>query len=261
MKPVFGGSGVSGSIAQRINAMRARSGLPEIDPDKMDSEAITAQKASDRGVGPYSDAVTIQYAEEDEPNHSEDFIFETSYDDLSGMGESDLAQPKPAPAPQNIGTPAPKGLMLDHLPDFATKGWYLGNFLAPLPYFLYTAYKFNSRSASIANCKGDPGVVPSEQSCKDALKALDYEHAYDTPYHGSIKDVFGVYRKHALWALIWSGTGGALTAFHAYRRGNGAKSIAMHGAIGASFPLVGIGLSLMQGFPLYNKPGQSTRSK
>jgi|TARA_R110001599_G_scaffold351457_1_gene583290 hypothetical protein len=265
MQPSFGGNGVTGSVADRINQMRSRSGLDSLQPDAIDEVIYSAQKDSDAGDGPYSDAETVQYDDyigEDQSFDPHPPIRHATQMSL-GDSESNLSLDQPPGAQQTVGTmpvpgaQQPVGLMRDKLPVFATKKWYLWNFIAPLPYFAYTAYQFRNSSILASQCKGDY----SSEACTADRLISQSELDYDAPAAGTPKDVFNLYRKEALWALIWSGIGGSITGYHAHKRGSSAKSVAMYGAFGASIPLAGISLSLMQGFPKYNKPGQTKRSK
>lgn len=252
MQPSFGGNGVTGSVADRINQMRSRSGLDPLQPDAIDEAAYSAQKDSDAGDGLYSDAETVQYEDYMGEDHSFDPPPPRPLAPAMSLGDSEPSVQMPVP-----GATQPPGLMRDNLPVFATKKWYIWNFIAPLPYFAYTAYQFRNNAALAAQCKGDY----SSEACTADRLISQSELDYDAPAAGTPKDVFNLYRKEALWALIWSGIGGSITGYHAYKRGSSTKSVALYGAFGASIPLAGIALSLMQGFPKYNKPGQTKRSK
>ena len=259
MKPTFGGSGVNGTVADRINAMRERSGLSPLAPDQMDTEAITRQVQSDQGVGEYSDAETITYNDFEGVGDSEPMLPDGSSPDIpeDPTFPSPFEPPSsPAPAP---GALPPKGLKKKLLPIFATKQWYLYNFLAPLPYFGYTAYKFSQKTALAAKCDAQKNFLSDECRAKDEIEKSEFE--YDVPAGGSLKDVWTLYKKEALWAIVWSGIGAGITGYHAYKRGNDAKSIGMYSLLGASVPVLGIGLALMQGFPRYKGPGQTKRER
>lgn len=272
MKPTFGGAGVSGSVADRINQMRERSGLPSLEPEQMDTEAITRQVQSDQGIGEYSDADLIDYEDFDGMGESEPIRRDPPKFDAGPVnfvpGEQIDIPPPPSSGKVTqrqtasdfmLGAPKPKGLERDGLPVFATKQWYLYNFLVPLPYFAYTTYKFANKAALASKCDAQKNFLSEECTTKRLVEQS--EHDYDVPASGSFKDVWTLYKKEAMWAVVWSGIGAGITGYHAYKRGNAAKSIGMYSLLGASVPIVGIGLALMQGFPRYRGPGQTKRSR
>lgn len=255
MKPKFG---KGNPLLDRINDMRQRAGMPEFDGSLEEPEVKIVN--SDPALGLLEESFQEQNISDDFSGGGGEF----------GGGASDTFEDVEVDieAPVSNGRPS-NGGAVSRVPCAQVPAQYQGfgfNFasaMAPIPHGLYVAYKRAIRdsgcaeiiAASKSQINGQPVIAADDPRLIQCL-ALAQENQRHLQCHRESLSSSGagtlkMLNRRQPWALPLVVFGALVSGYNGYKKNDGWKTTTGYAALGALLPLVGIGVALFQGFPLY----------